>query len=45
MNVWDAATWIAVAVLGPGALIVFLACVREAWRILREGDRPGGGPD
>jgi hypothetical protein len=38
MNVWDATTWATVLVLGAGALVIFAACVREAWRILREDD-------
>jgi hypothetical protein len=33
------ATWIAIVVLGPGSIAVFLLFLRDARRILR---RPGG---
>jgi hypothetical protein len=32
MTVWDLLTWAAVLVLGPGALIVFAAFVRDLFR-------------
>ena len=32
MTVWDAMTWLAIAVLGPGAVIIFLAVLRDLAR-------------
>ena len=32
MTVWDVMTWLAIAVLGPGALIIFLAFLRDLAR-------------
>jgi hypothetical protein len=32
MTVWDAMTWLAIAVLGPGALIIFVAFLRDLAR-------------
>ena len=29
MTAWDVATWVAVLVLGPGAVIVFVAVLRD----------------
>lgn len=39
-----AATWIAIAVLGPGALAVFVAFLRD-WRTLIGGARDGRRDD
>lgn len=36
MNPWDLATWMAVAVLGPGAVVVFAAFIRDLLRMRRE---------
>jgi hypothetical protein len=36
MNSWEIWTWLAVLVLGPGALAVFLLFLRDARRILRD---------
>jgi hypothetical protein len=36
MSGWDAVTWAAVLVLGPGAVVVFVAFLRDARRILDE---------
>jgi hypothetical protein len=44
MSVWDATTWATVAVLGPGAIIVFLAFVRDVRRLLRDAGREDDGP-
>ena len=32
MTVWDVMTWLAIAVLGPGALIIFVAFLRDLAR-------------
>jgi hypothetical protein len=32
MTAWDVATWLAIAVLGPGALVVFVAFLRDLLR-------------
>jgi hypothetical protein len=32
MNAWDLVTWVAVAVLGPGAIVIFAAFVRDLVR-------------
>jgi hypothetical protein len=37
MSAWDALTWAAIVVLGPGAVIVFAAFLRDARRILGQG--------
>ena len=34
MTVWDVATWVTVLVLGPGAVIVFVAFLRDLRRLL-----------
>ena len=36
MSAWDAMTWATLLVLGPGAVIVFAAVIRDGWRLLRE---------
>ena len=36
MTVWDAGTWLAVLVLGPGAAVVFVAFLRDLRRLLGE---------
>ena len=36
MSIWEISTWIAVAILGPGAIAVFVLFWRDARRILRE---------
>ncbi|MGH7389985.1 MAG: hypothetical protein ACREM3_11095 [Candidatus Rokuibacteriota bacterium] len=41
MTVWDLVTWLAIAVLGPGALIVFVAFLRDLARP-GSGERRGG---
>lgn len=33
MTGWDVVSWIAVAVLGPGALVIFIAFLRDARRL------------
>ena len=53
MNRWDWLTWISVAVLGPGALIIFVFFLRDLkaiWRTLSrnrdtEEKHPPGGTD
>jgi hypothetical protein len=42
MTVWDALTWVAVAVLGPGVLVVCVAVARDLWRLLRGAPPPPG---
>ncbi len=37
MTAWDVLTWVAIAILGPGALIVFVAFLRD---LLRPAPRP-----
>jgi hypothetical protein len=32
LTVWDVMTWLAIAVLGPGALIIFVAFLRDLAR-------------
>jgi hypothetical protein len=32
VTIWDALTWAAIAVLGPGAIIVFVAFLRDLLR-------------
>ena len=32
MTGWDLMTWAAIAVLGPGAIVIFLAFVRDLLR-------------
>jgi hypothetical protein len=39
MSLWDVATWAAILVLGPGAVVVFVAFLRDARRLLA-GTRP-----
>lgn len=34
MTAWDAGTWLAVLVLGPGAVVVFVAFLRDLRRLL-----------
>ena len=34
MTVWDALTWLTVAVLGPGVLVVCVAVARDLRRLL-----------
>jgi hypothetical protein len=41
MTGWDVMTWLAIAVLGPGALIIFVAFLRELVRPA-SGERPPG---
>lgn len=46
MSGWDALTWASIVVLGPGAVIVFAAFLRDARRILGRGpsdDHPPAG--
>ena len=43
MSVWDVATWAAVVILGPGAVIVFVAFLRDLRRLLAAPpERPVG---
>jgi hypothetical protein len=36
---WDVATWVAILVLGPGAVAVFVAVLWDARRLMRgDGD-------
>jgi hypothetical protein len=39
MTVWDALTWVTIAVLGPGVLAICLAVARDVRRLLGRGDR------
>lgn len=32
MTVWDVMTWLSIAVLGPGAVVVFVAFLRDLMR-------------
>lgn len=43
MTAWDVVTWLAVVVLGPGAVIVFAAFLRDLLR--PEPPRPDQGDD
>lgn len=36
LTAWDVATWLAVLVLGPGAVIVFVAFLLDLRRLLGE---------
>lgn len=36
MNIWEFSTWLACAVLGPGALIVFWFFLRDARNIVKQ---------
>jgi hypothetical protein len=36
MSVWEIGTWLAVVILGPGALAIFILFLRDAKRIVRE---------
>jgi hypothetical protein len=38
---WDVATWLAIAVLGPGAVVIFTAFVRDLLRPGRPDEDPG----
>jgi hypothetical protein len=40
MNLWEIGTWLAVIVLGPGAVGVFVLFLRDAKRIVREMKDP-----
>lgn len=40
MSVWDALTWLTVAVLGPGVLIVCVAVARDLRRLLGGAKTP-----
>lgn len=42
MSFWEAATYLAVTILGPGALVVFGWFLHDARKILKELER---GPD
>jgi hypothetical protein len=47
VNPWDLVTWVAVVLLGPGAVVVFAAFVRDLLRMrrrARDGDG-GASPD
>lgn len=41
MNAWEIWTWLAVLILGPGALIVFILFLRDGKKILRELNERG----
>ena len=34
MTIWDVLTWVTIAVLGPGVLVVCVAVARDARRLL-----------
>jgi hypothetical protein len=34
VTIWDVATWLAVAVLGPGVLVICVAVARDLRRLL-----------
>lgn len=36
MNRWDLWTWIAILILGPGAIVIFLAFLRDVKKLLRD---------
>lgn len=36
MNIWELGTWLACAILGPGALLVFLFFLRDARNIVKQ---------
>lgn len=42
MTGWDVLTWTAILVLGPGAVVVFIAVLRDTRRLLCNG---GTGDD
>jgi hypothetical protein len=44
MIVWDLLTWLAIAVLGPGTLIIFVLFLRDLRGLLRGADRREGHP-
>ncbi len=35
MSAWDVMTVLTILILGPGAVVVFVACVRDVRRLLR----------
>ena len=44
MTIWDAVTWLAVAVLGPGVLVICVAVARDLRRLLGGAAPPPPGP-
>jgi hypothetical protein len=34
VTVWDVATWVAIAILGPGVLVICVAVARDVRRLL-----------
>jgi hypothetical protein len=44
MSIWDVITWLALAVLGPGAVIVFAAFLRDLIRPARGRRRADDPP-
>jgi hypothetical protein len=40
MSAWEIGTWLAVLILGPGALVIFFLFLRDIRRMLRELDKP-----
>jgi hypothetical protein len=44
MTGWDVLTWAAILVLGPGAVVVFVAFLRDARRLLGQA-RSADGDD
>lgn len=40
MTVWDALTWVTVAVLGPGVLVICAAVARDLRRLLGGATSP-----
>jgi hypothetical protein len=42
MTLWELGTWLAIVVLGPGALAVFLLFLRDARDILRQLEEENG---
>jgi hypothetical protein len=44
MTVWDALTWVAIAVLGPGVLVICVAVARDLGRLL-DGTAPPSPSD
>ena len=40
MSGWELFTWINVAILGSGSVLVFVAFLRDLPQLLHRGDRP-----
>ncbi|MGH7313360.1 MAG: hypothetical protein ACREJV_09310 [Candidatus Rokuibacteriota bacterium] len=43
MTVWDALTWVTIAILGPGVLVICAAVARDLRRLLGRTAPPASG--